>query len=126
MPPWMNIRLAVGVTFVIAVAALVLHLRPLLLVPNLFDQDSFGAQLQRECESVVDTAGVQVRSAEVLRLVEEDPILEQELQKVGFSEKFDYVQKNHPERWNEAFRELTSRRRDEMIRSCVLERGTKR
>ena len=68
----------VGVTFVIAVIALLLHLRPLVAVapppgaPSA-SVESLGARLQRECESVVDTANVRVTAYEVFMFLEDPP-----------------------------------------------------
>lgn len=63
-------RVMVGVTFVIAVIALALHLRPLVSAPIQPASVNISARLQRECESVVDTAGVLVSPAEVLLALE--------------------------------------------------------
>lgn len=123
-------RVMVGVTFMIAVAALLLHLRPLIPMSSSFvaPSESLGARLQRECESVVDTANVTISSIEVFMHLEHRAELEQELKSKNvryLPDKIDYLKANRPEVWNTGIDEALAGKRAKMIRECVLQRGTR-
>jgi hypothetical protein len=123
----------VGVTFVIALLALSLHVRPLfvampsreVLSPR---EENLGARLQRECESVANALGVEdVTRGDVLMILEEDRTVVEEFERknIRFPERIDYLMKKQPAKWDEGVKEAFARRRASMIRSCIIQRSSK-
>jgi hypothetical protein len=88
--------------------------------------ESEGDRFRRECSSIVDAAGVTIARISVFTVLEEDV----ELMKLArakekwLPEQLTYLEREHPDRWAAAAREATSRARDEMVRSCILTRGS--
>jgi hypothetical protein len=84
-----------------------------------------GDRLRRECSSIVDSAGVPINNVSVFMVLEEDTALIQEAKKKHrwLPAQVEYLRTEHPARWAEAEEEATARRREEMIRTCILRRG---
>jgi hypothetical protein len=83
-----------------------------------------GERLRRECSSIVDSAGVPINNGSVFMVLEEDTALIQEAKKKHrwLPEQVEYLRATYPDRWAEAEVEATARRREEMIRTCILRR----
>ncbi len=89
---------------------------------SVFTPESVGDRLQRECASVVDTAGVRVAPFQVINVLKTDAANANELG--PFEQRWQEFRTKYPDRWNEAFSTAIAQARDEMIRNCVLKRGT--
>jgi hypothetical protein len=71
---------------------------------------------------VVDTAGVRVAPYDVITILKTDAANASELG--PFERLWQEFRMKYPDRWNAALRTAIAQARDEMIRSCVLQKGT--
>ena len=135
-------RLMVGVTFVIALLALALHLRPLVVVapgravapPS---QDALGARLQQECESIIDkadalTSPLWFNNNDIIKVLAKNPKVRPELGN-AYYDKWEKYRDGHPNEWEAAYREVIQAKQAEYVRDgrpkkiaeCMIQRGVK-
>jgi len=97
--------------------------------------ESIGARLQRECESIIDTADalsspIRISNMDIVNVLIKDPKLKPELE-----DKYDRWEKHrndHPDMWDAAYREVSQVKqtkylqdvRPQRIAECVIRRGT--